>query len=207
MQKNFKAFIECVVVTAIAVFLIIHFVIRDYSNGNPNPWEWETVWGDIGYTSVIVCGLAAVFNWLLWRIPFVGKWLHVPNISGEWLGKGRSSMKDTEYEFTLKISQSFLETHVHGYFEKSRSDSFCSVFIHDDTLDRTIFVYSYQNDPKLEYRNKAEKGDKGGLNIHYGSTKLDIDYADLTRLVGTYWNDRNCTGSWELTKKSKNNGK
>ena len=81
------------------------------------------------------------------------------------------------------------------------------MFIHDGTLDRTVFVYSYQNDPKLEYRNKAEKREEGGLNIHYGSTKLDIDYADLTRLSGTYWNDRNCTGSWELTKKSKKNGK
>lgn len=205
MQKNYETFIKCIAVTAIVFFLIIHFAIRTYNNGNP--WEAETLWGDIGYASAIVVCLAVLFNWLLWRIPFVGKWLHTPNISGEWLGKGKSNLKDTEYEFTLKIRQSFLETHVHGYFEKSRSDSFCSVFIHDGILDRTVFVYSYQNDPKLEYRNKAEKGEEGGLNIHYGSTRLDIDYANLTRLVGTYWNDRNCTGSWELTKKSKNNGK
>ena len=114
MQKNYKTFIKCIAVTVIVVFLIIHFAIRSYNNGNP--WELETLWGDIGYTSAIVCCLAVLFNWLLWRIPFVGRWLHIPNISGEWSGKGKSSFKDTEYEFTLKISQSFLETHVHGYF-------------------------------------------------------------------------------------------
>ena len=205
MYKNYKTFVEGIVVCAIVVFLIIHFLIRKYDNGNP--WELENLWGDIGYTSTIVGALAVLFNWFFWRIPFLGRWLHTPDISGEWLGKGKSNFENTEYEFTLEIKQSFLETHVHGYFEKSRSDSFSSVFIHDETLDRTFFVYSYQNDPKFEYRNKAEKGEEGGLNIHYGSTKLDIDYTDLTKLSGTYWNDRNCTGSWELIKKTNKDGK
>lgn len=49
MQKNYKTFIKCIAVTVIVVFLIIHFAIRSYNNGNP--WELETLWGDIGYTS------------------------------------------------------------------------------------------------------------------------------------------------------------
>lgn len=205
MHKNYKTFIEWIVVIAIAVFLLIHFALRTY--GEEGPWGVESVWGDIGYTTVLVGGLAALFNWVLWRIPFVGRKLHTPNISGEWTGKGKSSFNDTEYEFTVKISQSFLSTYVHGYFEKSQSHSFSSVFIHDETFDRTLFVYSYQNDPNQEFRAKAERGEKDGLNIHYGTTKLDIDYADLTKLSGAYWNDRNCTGSWVLTKKTKKDGK
>lgn len=205
MQKNYKTFIQWIVTIAIVTFLVIHFAIRSYDEG-VSPWNWESVWGDIGYTSAFVAACAALFNWVLWRIPFVGRLLHTPNINGEWIGKGKSSHNDTEYDFKLIISQSFLQTNVHGYFEKSQSDSFSSVFVHNDTIDRTIFVYSYQNDPKLEYRNKAENGEEGGLCIHYGTTKLDINYDDLTKLSGTYWNDRKCIGSWELTKK-KINGK
>ena len=205
MQKNYKTFIEGIVILAIAVFLAIHFGLRSYVE--ESPLKFDSVWSDIGYTTTIVGVVAATFNWLLWRIPCIGRKLHTPNISGEWDGKGKSSFKDTEYTFKVTIHQTFLSAHVHGYFDKSRSDSFSSVFIHDDTFDRTMFVYSYQNDPKLEFRNKAERGEEGGLNIHYGTTKLDIDYADLKKLTGTYWNDRNYTGSWELTKKSKKNGK
>lgn len=203
MHKNYKTFIDGIVAITIITFLLIHFVIRHYGEGD-SPWEWESISGDISYTAGFVVFIATLFNCLLWRIPPVGKWLHTPNISGIWQGMGKSSYNDTEYEFKLKIRQTFLETHVHGYFERSRSDSFSSVFIHNDTFDRTEFVYSYQNDPKLEYRNKAERGEEGGLNIHYGTTKLVIDYEDLTKLSGTYWNDRNCTGSWELIKKKKN---
>lgn len=203
MQKNYKVFIDWIAVIAIVLFLIIHFAIRDYEGDNP--WEWESVWGDIGYTTAIVGAIAALFNWLLWRIPRVGKWLHTPNISGEWEGKGKSSYKDTEFACKFKIKQTFLQTHIHCYFEKSQSHSFSSVFIHNDTLDKTTLVYSYQNDPKLVYRNKAERGEEGGLNIHYGSAMMDIDYDDLTHLTGTYWNDRTYIGSLELTKK--NHGK
>lgn len=204
MQKNYKTFIQLIVTLSIIIFLIIHFGCRNY--GKEGPWGIESVWGDIGFTTAIVGALAVAFNLILWRIPWVGRKLHTPNIRGEWSGKGKSSFNDTKYEFTVKINQTFLSTHVHGYFEKSRSDSFSFVFIHDETFDRTMFVYSYQNDPQLEYRNKAEKGEEEGLNIHYGTTKLDIDYADLNKLTGNYWNDRNCTGSLVLTKQSKKNG-
>lgn len=203
MHKNYKTFIDGIVTIAIITFILIHFVIRQYGEGD-SPWGWESISGDISYTAGFVVFIATLFNCLLWRIPLIGKWLHTPNISGNWKGKGKSCYNNTEYEFTLKIRQTFLATHVHGYFEKSRSDSFSSVFIHNDTFDRTEFVYSYQNDPKLEYRNKAERGEEGGLNIHYGTTKLVIDYEDLNTLFGSYWNDRNCTGSLELTKTKKN---
>jgi hypothetical protein len=147
--------------------------------------------------------LAFLFNHLLWRTPIIGRKLHTPDLNGSWKGHGKSSFEDTEYDFELKITQTFLEIHVHGYFEKSQSHSFDGVFVHNDTIDQTVLVYSYQNDPKLEYRNKAERGEEGGLNIHYGTTKLDIDYDDLTKIAGTYWNDRNCTGEWTLEKKKK----
>lgn len=105
MQKNYKTFIECIVVSAIVVFLIIHFAIRRYDNGSI--WELETLWGDIGYTSAIVCGLAILFNWVLWRIPFVGRWLHTPNISGEWSGKGKSSFKALGVDGRYAVITSF----------------------------------------------------------------------------------------------------
>lgn len=207
MQKNYKTFINGIATIAIIVFLIIHFAIRSYGEGE-NQWEWESLWGDIGYTTAIVGCMAILFNCFIWRIPCIGRLLHTPDIRGEWEGKGHSSYNDNGQDFTctLKIKQTFLQTHIHGIFEKSQSHSFSSVFIHNDISDKTILVYSYQNDPKMEYRYKAEKREAGGLNIHYGSTMLDIDFDDLTHLSGTYWNDRTYIGSLELTKKTKNDG-
>lgn len=205
MQKNYKAFITGIVWATIGLFLVFHFACRSYPNGSP--WELETLASDIGYCVTGVCVLAWLFNHLFWRIPIISRWSHTPNLTGTWDGQGNSSFNNTEYTFTIKIKQTFLETHVHGCFEKSESHSFCGEFIHEDTTDSTVFVYSYRNDPKQEYRNKAERGEKGGLSIHYGTTKLNIDFENLTQLSGTYWNDRNCTGSWVLTKKGKENGK
>ena len=48
MQKNYKTFVGWIVWAAIIIFLVIHFVIRSYPKGNP--WELETLAGDIGYT-------------------------------------------------------------------------------------------------------------------------------------------------------------
>lgn len=199
MSKNYKTFVKYIATCSIVVFVGIYLIFR----AKKGTYDFETFVGDIGYTTGVVCLFAILFNFLIWRIPKLGCLLHTPNLNGTWKGKGKSSHEGKEYDFTLKIKQSFLETHIHGYFEKSQSDSFSSVFVHNDTIDRTTLVYSYQNDPKLEYRNKAEKGEEGGLNIHYGTTKLDIDYSDLETLKGYYWNDRNCTGEWILEKVKK----
>ena len=196
MNKNYKTFVKYIATCGIVVFAAITLIFRLNKGG----YNIETFAGDIGYATTVTCLLAAAFNLWIWRWPWIGRLLHTPNLRGIWEGKGKSSHDNNEYAFKLKISQTFLETHVHGYFEKSQSDSFSSVFVHNDTIDRTMFIYSYQNDPKLEYRNKAERGEEGGLNIHYGTTKLDIDFEDLKHLSGSYWNDRECVGSINLTK-------
>lgn len=110
MHKNLKTYISWIVWIAIIVFLIIHFVCRSYTNGSP--WDIETLAGDIGYTATGVGFLAWLFNRWLWRIPCLGRKLHTPNLNGTWEGKGRSSFNDTEYVFTLKIYQTFLETQI-----------------------------------------------------------------------------------------------
>lgn len=196
MDKNYKTFVKYIAGCAVVVFVAIYLIWRSGKGG----YDIETFAGDIGYTTGIVCIFATTFNWWIWRCPWIGRLLHTPDLIGMWEGKGKSSHDGQEYTFKLKISQTFLETHVHGYFEKSQSDSFSSVFVYNETIDRTVMVYSYQNDPKLEYRNKAECGEEGGLNIHYGTTKLDIDFADLKHLSGSYWNDRECVGSINLTR-------
>lgn len=202
MQKNYKAFIEIIVALAIISFLIIHFCLRKYGEGE-NQWGWESIWGDIGYASIVVVFFAEIFNLFLWRISCLGRWLHTPNLIGEWKGEGHTSYNDTDFTLTLNIKQTFLRTHIHACFEKSHSHSFSSVFIHDDVRDKTILVYSYQNDPKIKYRINAVKGEEGGLDIHYGTTMLDIDYDDLTHLKGAYWNDRTYMGPLNLTRKSR----
>ena len=200
MQKNYKTFINCVVWVSIILFLVVHFVIRPYDEGST--WDKETLAGDIGYCVTGVSILAWLFNHCLWKIPFIGKCFHTPNLNGVWKGsgKGHSDKNSEPFNMTLKISQTFLETHINAYFDKSQSDSFSSGFIHNATTGRICLVYSYQNDPKLEFRSKAEKGDEGGLSIHYGTTRLEIDFENLKHLSGTYWNDRECVGTIDLTK-------
>lgn len=200
MQKNYKTFIHCVVWASIILFLVVHFVIRPYDEGSL--WDLETLAGDIGYCVTGVSILAWLFNHCLWKIPCIGKIFHTPNLNGVWKGTGKStSDKNCEqFNMTLTIQQTFLETHIHADFDKSKSDSFSSVFIHNETTNHTCMVYSYQNDPNLELRSKAEKGEEGGLSIHYGTTQLEIDFGNLQHLTGSYWNDRECVGTIDLTK-------
>lgn len=200
MQRNYQTFVNCVVWASIILFLFVHFVIRFYDEGNL--WNIETLAGDIGYCVTGVSFLAWLFNHYLWKIPCIGKRFHTPNLNGEWkgTGKGNSDKNSEPFNMTLKIDQSFLETHIHAEFDKSQSDSFSAGFIHNATTGRICLVYSYQNDPTLEFRSKAEKGEEGGLSIHYGTTRLEIDFGDLQHLTGTYWNDRECVGTIDLTK-------
>ena len=197
MQKNYKTFVKEIVLCAIVIYAAIFLIFR-----RAEPYSYETFFGDIGYTSGLVTLLATTFNRLLWKISFLGKLFKVPNLNGEWEGNAHSNYGEgIDYTIKLKIKQTFLSTIVHANFEKSQSDAFCAVFVHDENSDLTQLVYSYRNDPELEYRNKSEKGVEGGLNIHYGTARLKIDFDDLTHLKGHYWNDRECTGTLTLTKK------
>ncbi len=197
MSNNYKVFVEYISKISTVIFGIIVFILYK-RNGK---LSFNTLSTALSYTSIFMVFLSVVCNQWLWRIHFIGEYLHTPNINGTWEGKGKSSFNDTEFDVNLLITQTFLETHIHGVFEKSQSDSFCSEFTYDGTHDRTYLIYSYKNEPKLEYRNKAEENEEGGLNIHYGTTKLEIDFNDLTHLNGTYWNDRKCIGTFELTKR------
>lgn len=139
MQKNYKTFIEWIAVIAIISFLIIHCVIRRCCEEGIQ-WGWESIWGDIGYTTLFVGFLAFLFNRFMWRNPHIGKWFHTPYLQGEWEGKGYSSYNDQDFACTFKIKQTFLQTHVHAIFEKSESRSFCSVFIYDDFCSGQVRV-------------------------------------------------------------------
>jgi hypothetical protein len=196
MASNYKEFIKYISILSIIIFIILYYFL---SKGKI---DLKKCLKAIGYTSAIMVVLSFIFNQWLWKkISLIQKYYYTPNISGIWEGKGNSSFNNTEFDVKLSITQTFLETHIHGVFEKSQSDSFCSEFTYDSTHDRTYLIYSYKNEPKLEYRNKAEENEEGGLNIHYGTTKLEIDFNDLTHLNGTYWNDRKCIGTFELTKR------
>lgn len=197
MQKNYKTLVKGIVVCSLVIYVIIILLFR-----RQGTYSIETLFGDIGYTSSIVLLLVIVFNRFFWKIGFVGKLLKTPNLNGVWEGTGHSNYNGgIDYPVKLKIKQTFLNTNIHAVFEKSESDSFNAVFINDETRDITHLIYSYQNDPKLDYRDKAEEGKQGGLNIHYGTVRLKIDFDDLTHLTGHYWNDRKYTGTLKLTKK------
>ena len=198
MVNNYKDFIKYISVFSVIIFIILYYYLCK------GKLDIKKCFEAIGYTSTIMVASSLIFNHWLWKkISLVQKYYHTPNIDGVWEGKGKSSFNDTEFDVKLLIKQTFLETHIHGDFEKSQSDSFCSEFNYDNTHDRTYLIYSYKNEPKLEYRNRAEENEEGGLNIHYGTTRLEIDFNDLKHLNGTYWNDRKCIGTFELIKRNK----
>lgn len=198
MANNYRDFIKYISILSIIIFIIVYYSLCK------DKLDLKECFKAIGYTSTIMVVLSLVFNHWLWKkISLVQKYYHTPNISGFWDGKGKSSFNDTEFEVSLSIKQTFLETHIHGVFDKSQSDSFCSEFTYDGIINRTYLIYSYKNEPKMEFRNRAEDNEEGGLNIHYGTTKLEVDFNDLTHLNGTYWNDRKCIGTFELIKRNK----
>jgi hypothetical protein len=124
-----------------------------------------------------------------WLVPF-------PNLSGDWNGTIKSNWKEKETDSIpteVSITQTFFNIQVKVKTGESRSYSVGASFDIDKDRGVQQLFYSYLNTPKPGVRERSE--------IHYGSTLLNFEGYNVTKMEGEYWTSRETTGEIELKKK------
>lgn len=124
-----------------------------------------------------------------WLVPF-------PDLSGDWSGTIKSNWKEKELEpipTEVSITQTFFNIQVRIKTGESRSYSIGASFDIDKERGFQQLFYSYLNTPKPGVRERSE--------IHYGSTLLNFEGFNVTKMDGEYWTSRETTGEIELIKK------
>lgn len=131
-----------------------------------------------------------VFNIWIWKTKLITNITKLPNLSGEWEIKGRSSFANgTDFSGTLYIKQTFDKIIIKSVFEQSLSlNTQTFLEIKEDDI---ILSYYYQNQPKQK--------ESDTLHIHHGFMTLKFSDGHFS---GEYFNDafRGTSGSWILEK-------
>lgn len=144
--------------------------------------------------NIILWMIFIAWGWKLkifypWLVPF-------PNLSGDWEGTIKSNWKEKELEpipIEVSITQNFFNVQVRIKTKESRSYSIGASFDIDNERGFQQLFYTYLNTPKAGVRERSE--------IHYGSTILNFDGFNVTKMDGEYWTDRETTGDIILNKK------
>jgi hypothetical protein len=143
-----------------------------------------------------------IIIWLLfikwgWKLKIFYSWLvPFPDLSGDWSGTIKSNWKEKELEpisTEVSITQTFFNIQIRIKTGESRSYSIGASFDIDKDRGFQQLFYSYFNTPKIGVRKRSE--------IHYGSTLLNFEGYNVTKMEGEYWTSRETTGEIELTKK------
>lgn len=148
---------------------------------------------NISYALTIEVLISLLFVKFFWKCKIFCWVVPVPCLSGKWTGsivyeyEGHEIHKPVE----LTIKQDFFHVVVKLKTDESSSISVASQFDIDKDRDIKCLIYSYRNEPKIEFRDRSP--------IHYGSVKLNIS-DDNKELSGEYWTDRKSVGSMKLVK-------
>lgn len=147
---------------------------------------------------VVVGGFAVFDNWL-WRLKWVNRMVHRPNLSGTWEGT-LTSLRDgpdgTEKRYdpipiVLTIHQTFLDLRITLMTAESKSRSLGSIIQMNAPDDYSVF-YHYTNVPGLDARHN------GKSHRHDGGSRIDVAGCDPTAAFGEYWTDRRTRGTFEV---------
>jgi hypothetical protein len=149
--------------------------------------------------SIICTGIVAIANaaWRrLWkRFPSIGRKLF-PDLTGAWAGKLESTWKNpatgqgvAPIAVTLWIRQGLFSIKL--CTGESTSYSTRCLLEADQEAGRFRFWYSYDNNPRAQYRHRSAR--------HEGVAWLELDIdTDPERLVGCYYTDRKTTGDIDV---------
>jgi len=151
--------------------------------------------------TIICTGIVAIAN-LVWRrlwkrFPLIGRKLF-PDLTGTWAGALESTWKNPEtgqgiapIAVTLWIRQGLFSTSIKLRTGESTSYSTRCLLEADQEAGRFRFWYSYDNNPRAQYRNRSAR--------HEGVAWLELDIdADPERLIGCYYTDRKTSGDIDI---------
>jgi SMODS-associating 2TM, beta-strand rich effector domain len=128
-----------------------------------------------------------IFDRHIWRLPWMGKFLKVPDLQGEWSCdgisySGENDQSAREWAGTISIVQSWDRLRIRLTTHQSGSDSVVAAVMHDEAGGYRLF-YNYRNDSHI---------DQHELDSHVGFCDMTVS-ADQKRAEGDYFNGRGRT--------------
>jgi hypothetical protein len=151
--------------------------------------------------TIISTGIVSIANavWRrLWnRFPIIGRKLF-PDLTGTWVGEMVSTWRNPEtgqgvapIPVTIWIRQGLFSTSIKLRSGESTSYSTRCLLEADHEAGRFRFLYSYDNNPRAQYRHRSAR--------HEGVAWLELDVdTDPERLVGCYYTDRKTSGDIDV---------
>lgn len=201
IKHNVRGFAFAILGLAFIVYAIIFFFTQ-----NLDGIDLFKALTHISTTISINIIIWTIFIGWAWKWKVFYPWLvQTPNLSGKWKGIIKSNFNNGEIKpisTEINIKQDFFKITVKIKTDESRSHSISSSFNIDKDRDYQQLFYSYLNTPNAGVRGRSE--------IHYGSTLLNFESFNVSKMTGEYWTSRETTGEIELKrvkkKKKKNVG-
>lgn len=191
VEHNIRRYTFAILYSFIIIGLITCWGYIKFQGDNINPWEVITT--SISVTALLVTSFV-IWAWK-WKI-FQGWLVPFPNLNGKWKGniKYFYEGKESTRKIEVTIKQTFISIIVKFNTKESHSVNFCGSFNIDNKRAVKQLIYSYQNEPEANFRDRSP--------VHFGTTRLDIN-DDCTAMTGEYWTSRKTTGSISLKKDKK----
>ena len=145
--------------------------------------------------------LFAAFDRLLWHVWLIPNLIKQPVLFGTWHGTLRSYRRNaagepiqSDHDIYIIIRQSYsaISLTMVSAESKSRSGAAQIIMKHSDEF---VVQYQYQNEPRLEFRDR-------GSSIHTGGSSIEVGGMRPLELDGEYWTARETRGTYHLTKVS-----
>jgi hypothetical protein len=192
VKHNIRIFAFAILGLAFTVYAIIFALTQNFDS-----IDFQKALTHVSTTISINIILWMIFIAWAWKWKIFYPWLvPFPNLSGKWEGTVKSNWKEKELEpipIEVSITQNFFNIQVRIKTNESRSYSIGASFDIDNERGFQQLFYTYLNTSKAGVRERSE--------IHYGSTILNFDGFNVTKMDGEYWTDRETTGEITLTKK------
>ncbi len=139
--------------------------------------------------------IVKLFDLWIWKWKVVQKIHRVPVLEKEYKGKLTSSFDNKDYKGNLAINQTFTKLSIK--FKSNESSSYSIVASIIDNNDTNQLIYTYQNDPKANIRDRSP--------IHYGTAILSVD--NVSKIEGSYFTSRGSVGYMVFTAMSEDKKK
>ncbi len=146
----------------------------------------------------VVALFALVDNWLWAKRPFLFL-MGQPLLKGTWYGELTSYRRDdaapsdpVTKPVVLVIGQTLTTLHLTLMTGESKSRSGAAHILKKHTNDYVV-QYQYQNEPRMEFRDR-------GSTIHSGGSTIEVSGLRPTCMEGEYWTARDTRGTYTLRK-------
>jgi len=193
--NNKNGAIASVVVIILLTFLILFLMTDEFS-------FWNIVKRLPTAITIYSVTLIIFVKWL-WKYQIFRGWLVlIPDLSGEWTGKLKTTYNSPETgnnkepkKIDAVIKQDLFSISFTLKTREMNSNSYVAAFDIDKKQNRNNVCYTYASRPQPHHREISP--------IHDGTALLDIVGSPPSKLEGEYWTTRKTTGTIELKRLDK----